>query len=329
VFDTQDIANQVMANVDIRRLVEERYAARHVHVEGSELICSCLFPENHPGGDKNPSFGIDLNTGLFSCFSCHVSGNIAMLVMQKENVAFQDAIKILEGYQNGVSTPAELAKKLVEYRQAPSVDFPKRIPSICEDITRWHNIYNSYWESRGFIRETVNRFSLGYDPTCDRVVIPVWFRGKAVGWSKRACGQQQPKYIHYKGFERNKCLFNFDDVPYSPLDSDSKVIVVESPMSAIWLQQCGIDNAVATFGAHLSGQQAMWLRQFNHICLWYDPDYAGQKGMIDAIDTLGWGKHITVITDVPGDPNELSKEECLKIVAEKEIEGLYFRSGVI
>jgi hypothetical protein len=35
---------------------------------------SCWFPENHPNGDRNPSFNLHSGLTRFKCFSCGIEG---------------------------------------------------------------------------------------------------------------------------------------------------------------------------------------------------------------------------------------------------------------
>lgn len=52
------------------------------HVQGlksvgkDEFKGHCPFTENHPNGDKNPSFSVNSQTGQYRCFSCDAKGNL-------------------------------------------------------------------------------------------------------------------------------------------------------------------------------------------------------------------------------------------------------------
>lgn len=52
---------------------------RHVQ-KGSDLLVSCFNKRDHKRGDQNPSLGVDSETGVFYCWSCHVRGVFPQLI---------------------------------------------------------------------------------------------------------------------------------------------------------------------------------------------------------------------------------------------------------
>jgi len=48
--------------------------------------------------EKNPSFGINLDTGAYSCFSCSASGDVFTFIMEKNCVDFQGAVSFLADF---------------------------------------------------------------------------------------------------------------------------------------------------------------------------------------------------------------------------------------
>lgn len=66
-----------------------------------------------------------------------------------------------------------------------------------------------------------------------------------------------------------------------------ELIMVEGYMDVISLHQAGIDNAVASLGTALTGQQARLMGRYaSRVCYAYDGDSAGQKAMLRGVDVL-------------------------------------------
>jgi DNA primase len=58
-----------------------------------ELLCSCPF--HSP--DEHPSFNINLNSGLFKCFSCGISGNLTQFIAYMQGTDTKTAYKYICG----------------------------------------------------------------------------------------------------------------------------------------------------------------------------------------------------------------------------------------
>jgi hypothetical protein len=57
-------------NQDAAAKIAETLRARGYKTHKDWLNGPCLHPENHVNGDKNPSFGVNVHTGVGHCFSC-------------------------------------------------------------------------------------------------------------------------------------------------------------------------------------------------------------------------------------------------------------------
>ena len=56
-------------------------AGREYKINGENLNCCCPFHD-----DKHPSFGINLQTGAYQCFSCEEKGSITDFVAKMLNI---------------------------------------------------------------------------------------------------------------------------------------------------------------------------------------------------------------------------------------------------
>jgi DNA primase len=130
-----------------------------------------------------------------------------------------------------------------------------------------------YLISRGFTRETLEFFEVGYSDQKHRIVIPV--RNEAhhvIGFIGRATSDDiQPKYLYSKNFPRKSVLFNLQNAK-----KFNSVIVVEGSLDAIKIHQAGHGNVVATLGAAVTKEHlALLNRMFDKVVIFSDNDHAG------------------------------------------------------
>jgi DNA primase len=118
-----------------------------------------------------------------------------------------------------------------------------------------------------------------YDFFRGRLIFP--FRsptGRVVGFSARALGNEEPKYIHTSEtpvFKKRRFLYNMD-LAKSGMRRKKETIIVEGMMDVIALYEKGIGNVVATMGTALTSEQIAMLARFaNSIKLCFDKDTAG------------------------------------------------------
>lgn len=77
----------------VRELLENN---EKIKIKGHQLQCCCPFHD-----DSKPSFGINIETGLFNCFSCNEKGNIVQFVSKIKHITIEEAIDFLKsrGYE--------------------------------------------------------------------------------------------------------------------------------------------------------------------------------------------------------------------------------------
>ena len=289
--------------------ISDLFGLRNVSVRGDELTCSCPFDENHRRGDSRPSFGISLSKGVFCCLGCGESGTLVTLAMKRLGMTHFEAHKAI--YKD---MTAEDAIRLMGGHRVEVGDKDGIVP-LQSDIDMWARGSRDYWYRRGFNDETIGRWHLGYDRRENRAVVPVYYRKKLVGWSKRAVDDaMKPKWRHSKSMARNRILFGVDNF------TGDSCILVEAPLSVIMLDQYGIRNSLASFGASLSDEQAILLRNnYNKILIFYDPDEAGERGTEKAIKKLSPFMEVFVVQPTRDDPAAMSREECYEAIMGKPV----------
>lgn len=72
--------------------LEENFGCEFYSTRSGWLNSSCPFTD-HP--DSNPSFGINLETGIFNCFGCSREGDFFKLIMLLLGVTFHQSVNII------------------------------------------------------------------------------------------------------------------------------------------------------------------------------------------------------------------------------------------
>lgn len=271
------------------------FGLRNARRSGRNIVASCPFSENHPHGDRHPSFSINADTGLWICFSCGERGNIVQLAERVLGMSSFEAREMFE---------FELTTEAIDSLMSASAA-PKPMTTEQVDVSNWSVNRCEYWAYRGFSDETVRKWMLGYDPESRRAVVPVMWKREIIGWSKRAVDDGvQPKWVHSPGLPKSDILFGMDNF------SGDSAVLVEAPLSVIMLDQQGIGNAVASFGCSLSEKQSRLLRShYNNVLIFYDPDGAGINGTRKALAMLEPFVDVFVVPPTRDDPAAMTADE--------------------
>ena len=160
----------------------------------------------------------------------------------------------------------------------------------------------TYYLQRGYSIEVLDKYDVG---TCkrpkkalyQRAVVPIYdesgesvlgFSGRSIHAECPKCNHYHdpekkchffPKWKHTKGFKKENCLYNYWYAKRH-VAKTGVIVVVESPGNVWRLEEAGIHNSVAIFGAHLSQNQKNIIDAsgaLSIVCL-LDNDEAGKKG---------------------------------------------------
>ena len=238
------------------------YAQRGVEVNGL-----CPMHKKRTGKeDHSPSWWINSESGAHICFSCGYKGNIFTLVADVKGISYFDAqdyigesvevpldtlmrrIKDLPQYVQPEETIAMSEARLAVYIDPPDIELKKRF--LTRDAVKIHGVL---WDKNN------NAWILPIrDPN----------NGTLLGWQEKGARgrffRNQPA-----GVKKSKTVFGVQI-----MSSEHDLIVVESPLDAVRLTGLG-HNAISTFGAIMSEEQAKILRRAPKIIAAFDNDKAG------------------------------------------------------
>ncbi|MDZ4699445.1 MAG: DNA primase [Rhodothermales bacterium] len=127
---------------------------------GSNYTGLCPFHQ-----EKTPSFNVNPEIGIFKCFGCGAGGNSFQFLMRVENLTFPEAVRLLAD-KAGIplpedDTPAESNENESIYN---ALRFAARF--FYRQLTREREgeAGLAYLLGRGFTKETIKAFGLGYAP---------------------------------------------------------------------------------------------------------------------------------------------------------------------
>lgn len=318
------------------QLVLDHYGAQNASLIGDEVLHSCLIDRvdpHHTNGDANPSARMSLSKKLYVCYS-YGGGDIFWLIRTLEGKeTFAEIVPILGQFLTGSTESKEdFLKELEGYFRAEVDPEDEPIPTYSDRVLKqWAFTHPYLINQRGVTHEAATRLRVGYDLDERRIVFPLFFEGKLVGWQKRAVpgglgypatleekGGHLPKYKNTPGFPKSKALYNYDLVMER---GRKEVLVVESPMSCLKAESLtdGEDllaGTISTLGAKVSDLQASYLRRFDRVYVYFDADPAGQKGAKYLTERLYRHTDVWVVEAEEGldlaDYN--SKEEALGVI---------------
>ena len=304
-----DLANEIRHKVDIVDIIGERIP---LVSKGKNFFGVCPFHD-----DSNPSMCVSREKQIFTCFSCHATGNVFTFLMDYEHIDFKEALRYL-GEKVGldvsnISVTKKSSKydKLYEAYKFSVKYFQNNLSSavgkkareyllgreINEDLIKEFEIGLSL-ENRDDLTKlllkkeydlsTLNRIGLSsdeHDIYNDRIMFPLYdVFGHVVGFSGRIYKDNgQNKYLNTKEteiFKKGEMLYHYH-IAREECRLKKAVIVMEGFMDVIRASSIGVKNTVALMGTALTNQQASLIKRLsNNIILCLDGDSPGVNAML-------------------------------------------------
>lgn len=267
--------------------------------------------------EKSPSFTVYESNQSYFCYGCGVGGDVISFIRQAENLGYVEAVRFLAERSGMTvpddrSDEGEgmLKAKVLEINRALAryyFDCLQR-PGGKDGL--------EYLHDRRLSNQTITKFGLGYAPDSwsgtsqflkskgyrdedllaagvtakgsrgvydlfrGRVMFPIIdLRGNVIAFGGRILKQDSkaPKYLNTGDtpvFKKSRGLFAMNIAKASKRKG---ILLCEGYMDVIAVHQAGFDNAVATLGTALTGEQVRLLSQYTDtVTIAYDSDEAGQ-----------------------------------------------------
>jgi len=154
-FFPDELINQIREANDIVEVISEYLPLKK---KGKSYMALCPF---HP--EKTPSFSVSQERQIYHCFGCGKGGNVYTFLMEHEKLSFYEALKLLAKKAN-ISLP----QKPVDREKVETLDQLFYANQVANEyfqlsLTRSKRA-KDYLYHRGFTKETIELFSLGYAP---------------------------------------------------------------------------------------------------------------------------------------------------------------------
>jgi DNA primase len=226
--------------------------------------------------------------GVWHCYRCSASGNLFDLMAEIEGIDPKAAFKKVVKNQNFSSAKRldVYIKGLDEKTSTIPANDEVEMPSGFSPLltVKDSNVGRVYAAKRGITEADMRDFDIRYDYVDKRIVFPVYFGGKLVGWQGRdASGRSDTDKKHPKaltgpssrdgkGFKKSWVFYGWDRVKNA-----SFVTIVEGPIDAIKGKEV---NAIAILGKSMSEVQfkiLIGLKKAKTVFIALDPDAKQEK----------------------------------------------------
>lgn len=266
-FTKERIREQLTSYV--RSITEaDRKAGRNMYK------CPLCGSGQHGGRNSNGAFSIRSDGKTWHCFSCNQGGDIFSLIGLHEGIAdFKDQLERAADFC-GVDLHPAKPKAEPRKEEPPATNYADYIKAchLAADKT-------DYFKSRGFTKEIIDRFNLGYDEKISAIVIPYDQHGNYY-ITRTTAGKEfrKPKGTTEPVYNR------------AALYSGLPCFVCESPIDAISIMAAGGGSctAIALGGTGSSKliEQIKAKEPTSVLILSFDSDEPGKEATAKALENL-------------------------------------------
>jgi len=311
----ESFLDELVARTDIAELIGGY--VRLTKRSGSNMFGLCPFHS-----EKTPSFSVSSDKQIYHCFGCQKGGGAINFVMEIENLQFHDAVEFL-AKRAGMTMPDDGVPDEFLHKRQRMLELNRDAARYFHEtlLSPFGATARKYLEKRGISQKMVTRFGLGaapdawsglldamtgytrqelidaglarrgkkeggaYDMFRDRLIFPVIdVRGGVIGFSGRALGDNEPKYLNSPDtlvFNKSRNLFALNIAKKS---KSGMLILAEGNIDVIAMHQAGFDCAVAALGTALTEDQVRLMSRYaESAVIAFDSDNAGKKAALRAI----------------------------------------------
>lgn len=158
---SQNSINEVLARADVIDIIGQFVRLKK---RGANYIANCPFHN-----EKTPSFYVSAAKGIYKCFGCGKGGNVVTFIQDHEKLTYPEAIRWLAGYykielEETEKTPEQREQQLAEESLRILNEYAAGFFHEALQSDEGQAIGLSYFKQRGFRKDTLEKFRLGYCP---------------------------------------------------------------------------------------------------------------------------------------------------------------------
>jgi 5S rRNA maturation endonuclease (ribonuclease M5) len=309
-----------MVTVDVEAILLALGIAADSRAHEANGLCP-LHKERTGKEDSNPSWWINLETGMHICFSCGYKGNLLQLIADiqgfyidvwgKEKAydykAAEDWLRTIHH-----ANPEQLLDVL---RSLPTyiVSSPKPLDMSEARLAIFDSPPSTAISSRRLTEEAVRSYSVLWDTQKKSWILPLRepHFNKLMGWQEKGTVD---RYFRNRptGLQKSKTLFGIEN------QQEDMVVVVESPLDCVRIASAGVPGAVAVCGSSVSEDQVKLLRYSDKIIAAFDNPSLDKAGLKAAKEMREYARkyglnlyYFNYGESMKKDPGDMTDEEIL------------------
>lgn len=302
----ENAIQEIREKVDIVDVIGQRIP---LEKRGKNFFGVCPFHD-----DTSPSLSVSKEKQIYTCFSCHATGNVFTFLMNYEHKSFPEVIQDL-GEIVGVNTSNIKVKKQDSKYQKYYDIYELSLKYYQNNLsTEVGHAALEYLKSRGIDDKVIKEFQIGlslktiddltklltlkkydlvslntiglsndsHDIYNDRIMFPLYdVNGRVVGFSGRIYnGGKENKYVNTKEtpiFKKGECLYHYH-VAREHVRTKKNLIIMEGFMDVIRASTIGVNNTIALMGTALTNEQMKLIKRLSsRIILCLDGDAPGRS----------------------------------------------------
>lgn len=225
---------------------------------GNDFLCFCPYHNNR----YSPSFSVSNSSGSYICFNhgCGEFGNLVGLVKHMTGKNEFEARRLIiraksadiKSFEEQLEEAMRDAKPFEPFSQ----DVLDRMKA---DLWAFPEVIEYMTEERGFTKETLEFFGVGYSHKQQMIAVPMHDeKGMPIGVVGRPFGHKDFK--NSKGLRKKETLWN----AHRAKRAGGIAVITEASFDSMRVSQAGHAGTVATLGGHIS----RW--QFAQLDRWFD-----------------------------------------------------------
>jgi DNA primase len=266
-------------NIDIKKLLDA-LQIQYKNSYSKNVLVRCWNPAHN---DSTPSLSINLESGVFYCFGCHMKGNAVSIVKHFLQLDTANALAYLRGFSTYSPTitsddlKLQLVQRIESKRKHVKESKPSRIITLPSNKLAINNKY--LIETRGLTNQEIGYYDIrvctqpgaynGY------ILIPIYFKKILVGYFLRDTIGKNKIFS-----SSHKYLFGYDDICY-----EKPIVVVEGIFDCIKVRRTYF-NCVSMLGNRLTPLHISLLKNFPYVIIFSDNDEGGKWMWLDAMALL-------------------------------------------
>lgn len=307
---SEDI-QRVKESADIVALISEHVPLKR---SGRRYTGCCPFHD-----EKTPSFSVNPELGFYYCFGCNKKGDAITFLREFLQMDFSEAVEFLAKKSN-ITLHYDSTSTTNKNALTPLYDCLEAANSYFHNLLKTNEsakYARQYVRSRGFGKDAVEQFSIGYAPgTYDglaqhlssdfqahhlveaglcfknsrgmlndvfrnRLIFPIRNpSGAVIGFGARTLDGTPPKYKNTsetKLYRKSHVLYNIDKAKAAAVKAGN-FVVCEGYTDVIAMSLSGVEQAVATCGTAATIDHVKIMSKYvKKIILAFDTDSAGQN----------------------------------------------------